>query len=96
MTVNDKPAIDETPKENGIEEGKDNNGLELQEGTKYDDSSFITDESTGSQSFASSFMTSKEEGDNENEENTAKEDVKSTRNLIPGCKGGFLIQYKKS
>lgn len=84
MTVNDKPTIDETPKENGIEKGKDNYGLELQEGSKNDDSSSITDESTGSQFNASSFMTSEEE--DENEEENAKV-VTSTRSLIPGCKG---------
>ncbi|KAJ8021731.1 Nose resistant to fluoxetine protein 6 [Holothuria leucospilota] len=80
--INKVSLTEETRKGNSIEEGTDNLGLKLEEVEKIDDNSSITEGSTDNQSYASSFMTSKEEDEDE-KENADKEGVVRT----PGCKG---------
>ncbi|KAJ8021728.1 Nose resistant to fluoxetine protein 6 [Holothuria leucospilota] len=76
---------EETPKQNGVEEGNENFGLHLEEVKKIDEVSFSTDESTSSQSYASSFMTAEEEEEDEKKMTLEEKVVKTS--LIPGCKG---------
>ncbi|KAJ8045081.1 Nose resistant to fluoxetine protein 6 [Holothuria leucospilota] len=81
-TINKVSLTEETLKVNSIEKGTDNLGLKLEEVKRVDDNSSITEGSTDNQSYASSFMTAKEEDEDE-KENVDKEGVVRT----PGCKG---------
>lgn len=82
MTINKVSLTEKSLKENDIEKGTDNLGLKLEEVKKVDDNSSITDGSTGSQSYASGFMTSEEEDEDE-KKNAVKGGVVRT----PGSKG---------